>query len=162
MSLPAIAVSQSPEDRFREYLASRPKPQRFTEQQRELVEFVFRKHSHFDAEQLVEELHKEGKLASRATVYRTLTKLVDAGLLRKIEMGQRTIFDHDYGYPWHEHFVCERCHEIVEFQNEAIENLLKEVASQHGFRAVGHTLIVRGTCANCLAADLANRRRLVM
>ncbi len=162
MSLPSIAVSQTPEDRFREYLASRPKPQRFTEQQRELVEYVFRKHSHFDAEQLVDELQKEGKLASRATVYRTLAKLVDAGLLRKIEIGQRTIFDHDYGYPWHEHLVCERCNEIVEFQHPGIEDALKDISARHGFRATGHTLVVRGTCAACLAADQANRRRLVM
>ena len=30
VTLPAVAVSQSPEDKFREYLASRPRPQRFT------------------------------------------------------------------------------------------------------------------------------------
>ena len=61
MPLPAVAVSQTPESKFREYLASRPKPQRFTEQQRELVAHVFAKHSHFDAEQLIEELKKAGK-----------------------------------------------------------------------------------------------------
>lgn len=162
MSLPSIAVSQSPEDRFREYLASRPKPQRFTEPQRELVEHVFRKHSHFDAEQLVKELQTAGKMASRATVYRTLAKLVDAGLLRKIEIGQRTIFDHDYGYPWHEHLVCDRCNEIVEFQHAAIDEAIKDVTARHGFRAAGHTLVVRGTCAACVATEQAARRRLVM
>lgn len=162
MALPSIAVSQSPEERFREYLASRPKPQRFTEQQRELVEHVFRKHSHFEAEQLVDELHRAGKLASRATVYRTLAKLVDAGLLRKVEIGARTIFDHDYGYPWHEHLVCDRCQEIVEFQHPGIDDALKEIAAQHGFRATEHTLVVRGTCSACLASEQAGRRRLVM
>lgn len=162
MSLPSVAVSQSPEERFREYLASRPKPQRFTEQQRELVEHVFQKHSHFDAEQLVEELRQADKLASRATVYRTLSKLVDAGLLRKIEIGQRTIFDHDYGYPWHEHLVCGQCNTIIEFQHPAIEAALKEIAAEHQFRAAGHTLVVRGICADCNAASAAQRRRLVM
>lgn len=162
MSLPSVAVSQSPEERFREYLASRPKPQRFTEQQRELVEHVFRKHSHFDAEQLVEELHAAGKSASRATVYRTLTKMVDAGLLRKIEHGPRTIFDHDYGYPWHEHLICEQCGTIIEFQHPAMEVVLRDVAAEHGFRPSGHTLVVRGTCADCTAKTAAQRRRLVM
>ncbi|HVL11166.1 MAG TPA: transcriptional repressor, partial [Gemmata sp.] len=91
MPLPAVAVSQTPESKFREYLASRPTPQRFTEQQRELVEHVFAKHSHFDPDQLIEELKKAGKRVSRATVYRTLSKLVDAGLLRRIELGSRTV-----------------------------------------------------------------------
>ena len=90
MSLPAVAVSQSPEDKFREYLASRPDPKRFTDQMRQLVQHVFAKHSHFDADQLIDDLKAAGKIVSRATVYRTLSKLVDAGMLRTIEVGPRT------------------------------------------------------------------------
>ena len=161
MSLPAVAVSQTPESKFREYLASRREPQRFTEQQRVLVEHIFAKHSHFDAEQLIEELKKANKRVSRATVYRTLTKLVDAGLLRRIELGTRTVFDHDYGYPFHDHLVCEQCGAMIEFQSEALDAALREVAGQHQFRANGRTLVIRGVCAACNAARAA-KRRLVM
>jgi Fur family ferric uptake transcriptional regulator len=154
-------VSQSPEDRFREYLVSRPTPKRLTDQQRELVRHVFARHSHFDPDQLIAELQKAGSRVSRATVYRTLSKLVDAGLLRKIEVGPRTVYDHDYGYPWHEHLVCDECGAMIEFQHPAIEAALKEVAAQHGFRAEGHELVVRGVCGACNAARAA-RRRLVM
>lgn len=161
MSLPAVAVSQTPESKFREYLASRPKPQRFTDQQRELVEHVFARHSHFDAEQLIENLKAAGKQVSRATVYRTLAKLVDAGLLRRIELGERTVYDHDYGYPAHDHLVCERCDSMTEFQSEELEALLEQVASAHLFRPAGHTLVVRGICAACNAARAA-KPRLVM
>lgn len=161
MPLPAVAVSQTPESKFREYLASRPTPQRFTEQQRQLVAHIFAKHSHFDPEQLIEELQKAGKRVSRATVYRTLTKLVDAGLLRRIELGARTIFDHDYGYPFHDHLVCEQCGRIIEFQNEKLNEALQAVAGEHQFRASGRTLVVRGVCAECNAAHAA-KRRLVM
>jgi Fur family transcriptional regulator, ferric uptake regulator len=162
MSLPAVAVSQSPEEKFREYLASRPKPQRFTAQQQELVRHVFAQHSHFDADALIAELRSGGKRVSRATIYRTLAKLVDAGLLRKIEIGSRTVFDHDYGYPWHEHLVCDQCGTITEFQAPGIEAALKAVAAEHQFRPAGHTLVVRGTCAACNAASAAARRRYVM
>jgi Fur family transcriptional regulator, ferric uptake regulator len=162
VSLPSIAVSQSPEDKFREYLASRPKPQRFTEQQRELVQHVFAKHSHFDVDQLLRELQQTSKRVSRATVYRTLIKLVDAGLLRKIEIGERTVFDHDYGYPWHEHLVCEECETIIEFQHATIETALREIAEQHQFRANSYTLVVRGVCASCNSVKAAQRRRYAM
>lgn len=161
MSLPAVAVSQTPVDKFREYLASRPKPQRFTDQQRELLDHVFAKHSHFDAEQLIEELKKAKKAVSRATVYRTLSKLVDAGLLRRIELGDRTMFDHDYGYPAHDHLVCTQCKSMTEFQSEELEALLEKVAFEHQFRAAGHTLVIRGVCAACNAARAA-KHRLVM
>jgi Fur family transcriptional regulator, ferric uptake regulator len=161
VSLPAVAVSQTPEERFREYLASRPRPQRFTDQQRGLVAHIFARHKHFDTEELIDDLKRAGKRVSRATVYRTLAKLVDAGLLRRIEIGPRTVYDHDYGYPQHEHLVCGECGQMIEFQHPAIEAALREVAAEHRFRADGHTLVVRGTCADCNAARAA-RRRLVM
>jgi Fur family ferric uptake transcriptional regulator len=159
--LPAVEVSQSPENKFREYLASRPTPQRFTEQQRELVEHVFARHSHFDVDQLIENLKAAGKNVSRATVYRTLSKLVDAGLLRRIELGSRTVFDHDYGYPAHDHMVCEECGAMIEFQSEDVDAALREVVSRHQFRANTRSLVIRGVCNGCNAARAA-KRRLVM
>ncbi len=161
MPLPAVAVSQTPEDKFREYLASRPKPQRFTEQQRELLQYIFARHSHFDADELLEKLKAAKKRVSRATVYRTLSKLVDAGLLRRIELGDRTVYDHDYGYPAHDHLVCERCHSMTEFQSPELEAILQRVASEHLFRPSGHTLVIRGVCAACNAAQAA-KHRLIM
>jgi Fur family ferric uptake transcriptional regulator len=158
VSLPPVAVSQSPEERFREYLASRPVPKRFTGQQREMLAHIFARHSHFDTDQLIEDLKKVGSGVSRATIYRTLGELVKAGLLKKIEIGPRTVYDHDYGYPQHEHLVCDECGAMIEFQHAGIEGILNEVASQHKFRAEGHTLVVRGICAECNAASAAKRR----
>jgi Fur family ferric uptake transcriptional regulator len=158
VSLPSVAVSQSPVEKFREYLASRPEPKRFTDQMRDLVDHVFAKHSHFDTDQLIEELKTAGKPVSRATVYRTLSKLVDAGMLRTIEIGPRTVFDHDYGYPWHEHFVCDTCHTIIEFQNDGIEELLRGIAAEHRFRMTSTTLMIRGECRDCSEKSAAKRR----
>ncbi len=158
MPLPAVAVSQSPEERFREFLASRPKPQRFTDQQGELVRHIFEKHQHFDTDELLADLKKANRTVSRATVYRTLSKLVEAGLLRKIEIGPRTVYDHDYGYPWHEHLVCASCGTMIEFQHEGIVDAVKGIATQNQFRVTGYDLVVRGTCADCNAADAAKRR----
>ena len=161
MPLPAVAVSQTPEERFREFLASRPRPQRYTDQQRELVAHIFARHTHFDTDELLADLKAGKKRVSRATVYRTLGKLVDAGLLRRIEIGSRTVYDHDYGYPQHEHLVCDQCRDMIEFQHPLIEAALREIAAEHNFRVDGHTLVVSGTCSKC-NAERAARRRLVM
>jgi Fur family ferric uptake transcriptional regulator len=158
VSLPAVPVAQSPEDKFREYLASRSRPQRYTGQQRDLVRHVFAQHNHFDAEILIEDLKRAGLRVSRATVYRTLNKLVDAGMLRRLEFGPRTFFEHDYGYPQHEHLVCEKCGRIIEFQSPAIDSQLREVCAQHQFQPTGHTLVVRGTCSECNRARAVKRR----
>ena len=158
MSLPAIHVAQSPEDKFREYLGSRPRPQRFTGQQRDLVQYIFAKHHHFTTEQLIRDLQPAGLDISRATVYRTLSKLADAGLLRKLEFGTETYYDHDYGYPQHEHLLSEQCKRLIEFQHPDIETAIREVASQHQFQFSGHTLIIRGVCLDCNRARATKRR----
>lgn len=157
MSLPAVEVSQSPEDKFREYLASRPRPQRFTEQQREMVDYIFKQNEHFDADQLIDDMKKAGLRVSRATVYRTLAKLVDAGLLRRVEVGPRTCYERDYGKAQHEHMHCEKCGKILEFQDPAIEAVLRDVCRRYNFQTTGHSFIIRGTCSECNRARVTKR-----
>jgi Fur family ferric uptake transcriptional regulator len=158
VQLPAVEVSQSPESKFREYLASRPKAQRYTEQQRDMVQFIFAQHNHFDADKLIDDMKQAGFRVSRATVYRTLAKLVDAGLLRRLEMGPRMFYEHDYGYPQHEHLYCGKCGKVIEFQNPAIDSVLRDVCRQHNFQISNHTFLVRGTCAECNRARVTKRR----
>ena len=161
MALQAVEVSQSPEEKFREYLASRPDLKRFSQPQRELVAHIFARHKHFDTNELLDDLKEAGRGVSRATVYRTLKLLVDAGLLRRIEVGARTIFDHDYGYPAHDHFVCTECGNMIEFQHPQLDSVLQEAAAEEGFQAEGRSLVIRGICGDCNRARAA-RRRLVM
>jgi Fur family ferric uptake transcriptional regulator len=158
VSLPTVEVSQSPEDKFREYLASRPRPQRFTGQQRDMVNYIFSKHNHFDADQLIEELKREGFQVSRATVYRTLNKLVDAGLLRRLDIGPRMFYEHDYGYPQHEHLYCQNCHKMIEFQYPGMADLVQSICQQHNFHMQGHSFLIRGICGDCNRARITKRR----
>ena len=78
-SLGTVKVSSSPQERFAEFLQSKGK--RVTQQRRVLVDHVFERHNHFDAEELIINmaLSPEGEKVSRPTVYRTLNELVDAG-----------------------------------------------------------------------------------
>ena len=156
--LPAVEVSQTPEEKFREYLASRSRPQRFTTQQRDMVRYIFKKHNHFDADELIDEMKRERFRVSRPTIYRTLKKLVDAGLLRKINLGSRTVYEHDYGYAQHDHLYCEQCGTMIEFQNSEIEELVRDVCQQNQFQFAGHSFIIRGVCANCNRARMTKRR----
>src|SRR5690349_13128531 len=58
VSLPAVEVSQTPENKYREYLSSRVRPQRYTDQQRDMVRYIFAQHNHFDADQLVDDMKR--------------------------------------------------------------------------------------------------------
>jgi Fur family ferric uptake transcriptional regulator len=148
-SLRFVQVPLPPLERFDQYLRSRGK--RVTQQRRLVVEQVFSHHDHFDADELLAHLQESiaGRKLSRPTVYRTLTELVDAGLLRKMTLGGRSVFEHEYGYPRHDHLYCQVCNALIEFHSGALERLRDEVARQHDFEVLGHRMFVSGICAAC-------------
>lgn len=144
--LTTVNVSVTPEEKFQEYLTT--KGMRLTHERSLIVEEVFSDHSHFDAEELVERLRKLN--VSRATVYRTLNCLEEAGLLRKVaRTNDRDVYEHDYGYPQHDHLICGKCGSMTEFHSDELAQLLANVAGAHGFLMEGHRLEVYGTCADC-------------
>ena len=147
--LAALDVSVSPAEKFREYLATRGL--RMTRERSIIVEEVFDSHEHFDADQLVERLTRRSeRRVSRSTVYRALAQLVDAGMLRRVARQEdRDVYEHDYGYPQHDHLICRKCGSLTEFRNTQIRDMLEQVASEHGFRMDSHRLEVTGICNDC-------------
>jgi len=156
-------VAVSPEEKFREFLATRGK--RLTQERDIIVREIFSDHEHFDVEEIVERLHKpkNGHRVSRATVYRTISQLEEAGLIRKVaRANDREVYEHDYGYPQHDHFICSKCDALIEFRNEKISGLLEEVALQMGFRMSGHRLEAHGICSSCAKPPSGRHRKLDM
>jgi Fur family ferric uptake transcriptional regulator len=151
-----LVVADSPVDKFREFLEIRG--EKLTEARRTLVEHIFNSHKHFDADELVRDLHDAGHRVSRATVYRTLRLLVDAGLLRELRLTNRSAFEHDYGYPTHDHLHCTSCNRIVEFRNEEILGLRDAISRANGFRPTGHRFLISGVCSACSRSHTPRRR----
>lgn len=162
MSLGKVKTASSPQERFEEFLQIRG--MRNTEQRRVLLDHVYKKHEHFDADQLIDQLPKKGSkgYVSRPTVYRTLSEFVDAGLLRKIELDGRSVYEHDYGYPQHDHLYCSKCRKLVEFQNDDLAEIRKKVAEENGFQVTSHRLIITGVCQPCREKRKRVRRRVDM
>ena len=86
---------------------------------------------------------------SPSTVYRALAEFVDAGLLRKLEIGGRAVYEPAHGYPQHDHLYCQHCHKLFEFRNEEILAACDRVAKARGFRVTGHRILIYGVCERC-------------
>lgn len=154
--LAPLVVSDSPVEKFREFLEIRG--EKLTDRRRLLVDHIFNSHKHFDADELVRDLHDAGHRVSRATVYRTLRLLVEAGLLRELRLTNRSAFEHDYGYPAHDHLHCTSCNRVVEFRNDEILRLRDAISAAYGFRPNGHRFLITGVCAACSRAHSPRRR----
>lgn len=156
LPLTPTPVAVRPEDKFREFLEIRG--EKLTEPRRILVRHIFSSHKHFDADELVADLREAGRQVSRSTVYRTLRLMVEAGLLRELRLTNRTAYEHNYGYPSHDHMHCTECNTIVEFTNEEVRRLRDTVCQEHGFLADGHRFVITGTCQACSRARRSRRR----
>lgn len=148
-SLRSVDVKLPPAEQFSRFLQGRGK--RITRQRRLIVEMVFSHHDHFDADELIDHLKEliAQRKVSRPTVYRTLAELVEAGMLRKMVLHGRSVYEHEYGYPSHDHLYCQMCNKLIEFQSPELEQIRDTVARKHDFRVNSHRMFITGICAEC-------------
>jgi Fe2+ or Zn2+ uptake regulation protein len=93
---------------------------------------------------------EQGPKVSRATVYRTLSLLVEGGFLESLDTGRGELhYEHVLGHAHHDHMVCLGCGRIEEFVDERIEKLQQEAARAKGFEMVDHDLKLIGYCRAC-------------
>jgi Fur family transcriptional regulator, ferric uptake regulator len=115
-----------------------------------IVNVFLRQEGHLTADDLVALIRREDQRISRATIYRTLQWMVDAGIARKVDFGEgRFRFEHSYRHPRHFHLICKTCNRSFEFLSSDIEALLEEVAAARNFTPRQSVLQIHGTCEAC-------------
>ena len=126
-----------------------PGGKRSSKRDRILAVFL-RQEGHLSADDLVERVHREDAGIGRATVYRTLQWMVDAGIARKVDFGEgRSRFEPSYRHPRHFHLVCTRCHRSSEFLSSDVESLIEEIAAARQFAPTQAVVQIYGTCEEC-------------
>lgn len=108
---------------------------------------------HMSAEDIYRVLLESGEDIGLATVYRVLTQFESAGLVTRHNFeGGHSVFELDDG-KHHDHMVCIESGDVVEFFNEDIERLQREMAKQHGYELVDHNLVLYVRPIKKTAAD---------
>ena len=118
---------------------------------RELIVSTFlRQEGHLSADDLVALMRSEDHRISRATVYRALGWMVEAGIARKVDFGEgRFRFERAYRHPRHFHLVCKSCNRSYEFLSSDIEGLIEEITAARGFAARQSVVQIHGECEEC-------------
>ncbi|MGH8222967.1 MAG: ferric iron uptake transcriptional regulator [Woeseiaceae bacterium] len=100
------------------------------------------KQRHMSAEDIYKQLLDTGEDIGLATVYRVLTQFESAGLVSRHNFeGGHSVFEINEG-EHHDHMVCVETGEVVEFVNEEIERLQREIARKHNFELIDHSLVL--------------------
>lgn len=147
----------------------RRKGLRRTTQRECIVDVVFSRDEHFTAEELFDRVRKVNGETSRATVYRTLGMLVEADLLRQIDLGESQVtYDPNFhDKPSHNHLVCIDCGRVVEFEDGNVDIQTDCVTRRLGFKAIRQSIKIeanceqlrlKGVCPNLIATRLSGKR----
>jgi Fur family ferric uptake transcriptional regulator len=115
-----------------------------------ILNVFLRQEGHLSADDLVDLIRREDQRISRATIYRALQWMVDAGIARKVDFGEgRFRFEHSYRHPRHFHLICKTCNRSFEFLSSDIEAIIEEIAAARSFTQRQSVLQIYGTCEEC-------------
>jgi Fur family ferric uptake transcriptional regulator len=120
---------------------------KLTEPRREMLRVLTKNHGPFTAEEVHRLMTKS--VCDQATVYRSLARMTEAGILRKCEFGDGSArFELAETGHHHHHIVCNQCKRIEVIDDEEIEEI-DRFARKKGFSDVSHILEFFGTCPRC-------------
>lgn len=112
-----------------------------------ILEEIYRRSDHFDAEALYIHMKTMNYRVSRATVYNTLELLVNCDLVKRHQFGQNlTRFEKSYGCKQHDHLICVDCGKVVEFCDPRIQQIKDMMGDILKYQVTHHSLNMYGKC----------------
>ena len=97
---------------------------------------------HMSAEAIYRALLDSGEELGLATVYRVLTQFERAGLVSRNNFEGGTAVFELADRTHHDHMVCLDTGRVIEFYDERIEQLQREIAEKHGYQIQEHSLVL--------------------
>lgn len=135
-------------DIFKEFLQR--KDLRWTPQRKLILKLFLSFEGHVQIEELHNKLKAHHPELGIATLYRTLKLLTDCGLVEahSFQNGKKT-YERMFHVRHHDHLICTRCAQTIEFEHPLIEKYQLEVCEQYGFSLKSHKMELLGICNDC-------------
>ena len=115
-----------------------------------ILKSFLKEEGHITAEELYRKVVRNDRSIGIATVYRTLKLFHEAGLARMSRFGKwEAHYEHNYQHTHHDHLLCLKCGNIIEFENPDIEKIQERIAKKHRFNIASHRLELYGKCSEC-------------
>ncbi len=101
----------------------------------------------FDADSLLARMRADGANVSKATVYRTLRLLQDAGILTPFMLldAKVTHYQLAYGRDPKDYLVCVRTGRFEAINSNEVVKLRDQLADERGWDIIGHRFVIYGS-----------------
>jgi len=105
---------------------------------------------HLTAEELTGLLEERGHRFEPDFVSDTLKLMAKFGFARKNRFDDgRVRYEHMHLGQHHDHMICTKCKDIIEFSNEELENIQLKIAREKNFHMLQHKMEIYGICSKC-------------
>ena len=122
---------------FRRYLKSLGL--KYTPERADILNAIIERDSVFEVEELLAGMRRRGDRVSKATVYRTIKLLQDAGIITQALFDSRQAhYQLIYGQAPRDYIVCMKTGRSIEFTDEELITLRNRICQEHGWDPVGH------------------------
>lgn len=121
---------------------------RLTPQRQMILRYLKETHEHPTAEQVFKQVSLQFDGISMATVYNTLHRLKELGVIRELSYGDLSS-RYDGNDSEHAHLVCESCGEVVDVPCPPQQSLQLPVEASHGYALTSFRLEYYGVCTAC-------------
>ncbi|MCU4186073.1 transcriptional repressor [Acidiferrimicrobium sp. IK] len=108
--------------------------------------------AHRTAEELAEQIHAEHPAVHQATVYRTLERFEELGVVYHSHLGHGPAQWH-LGENHHVHLTCDRCGAVIDADQADFEEVAAALRDRYGFSLDIRHFAITGTCAGCADGD---------
>ena len=112
---------------------------RMTLPRKVILEVIEDSEDHPDVDELYRRAVSKDRSISIATVYRTIKLFEESGIIERLDIGDGRARYEEAG-EHHEHLIDIESGEIIEFQNEELEEMKRQVALKMGYELVDHRL----------------------
>jgi Fur family ferric uptake transcriptional regulator len=117
---------------------------RMTEQRRVIADVLSKADDHPDVEEVYRRASEVDSRISIATVYRTVRMFDEAGIIDRHDFGDGRARYEPVPDEHHDHLIDVQSGKVIEFTNERVEKLQKEIAAELGYELVDHRLELYG------------------
>lgn len=113
-----------------------------------ILEFLDSSDFPVDIEQTIKYLRNKNLNTNKVTVYRTIEKLLQSGVINRIELGEGK-YRYELQKNHHHHLICTNCGKIEDASGDFIEDLQNKINKKSGFLVKSHSLEFFGLCKGC-------------
>ncbi len=114
-----------------------------------IIQTLSKEHAHLTSLQIYDEIRQQLPAVNQSTVYRSLERLVNQGLISVSDMGTGAAVYETVADGMHHHLVCQKCGKVITIKHEEVAKFFSTIHQNFHFSVITNHLILFGICEEC-------------